>query len=188
MEEIEVKFLNINRDHLKNQIIELGGKKLFETKYRITTFDFPDLRLNEQAAWVRLRSDGNETKLAYKQRQGVKAGANDSSMLEHEVKVSDFEATSEILRRIGLVEKFLEEKKRTRYELDGVELDIDEMPLIPPYLEIEATSWADIDKMIEKLSLSQADKKICSAFQIYEASGINMLDYKILKFDQQEKR
>lgn len=190
MEEIEVKFLNIDRPKLEAKIINLGAKKIFSLTYRILTLDYPDLRLNEQSAWVRLRDDGNKVMLAFKQRQGVKAnsGSNDESMLEHEVEVSDFETTANILRCIGLVEKFQEEKQRTRCELDGVELDFDEMPLIPAYLEIEASSWDKIDQMITRLDLNPADKKICSAFQIYEQNGINMLDYQILRFNVQTKR
>jgi adenylate cyclase, class 2 len=190
MEEIEVKFTNIDRAKLEAKIVELGGQKVFSLTYRIYVFDYPDLRLNNQSAWLRLRYDGTKTMLAYKQRQGVKADteANDDSMLEYEVEVSDFEATADILRRIGLTEKFQEEKRRTSYVLDGVELDIDEMPLLSPYLEIEAGSWEEVDSAITKLGLSAKDKKICSAFQLYEQNGINMLDYKILKFDQQTKR
>ncbi len=190
MEEIEVKFLNIDRDKLEARFAELGAKKVAEYSYRITTFDYPDLRLNNQAAWVRLRTDGSKTTLAYKQRQGASAQAetNDQSMLEYEVEVSDFEATAKILGRIGLIEKFQEEKRRTHYDLSGTELDIDEMPLIAPYLEIEAKSWPAIDQTIASLGLDPKDKKICSAFQIYELAGINMLDYKVLKFNQQLKR
>jgi len=188
MEEIEVKFLNINPEAIEAKLKSLGAKRVFERVYKVITFDYPDLRLNEQAAWVRLRDEGDSVKLAFKQRLGVKKGQNDTGMLEHETVVGDFETTANILRSIGLTEKFFEEKRRIRYELDGVEYDIDEMPLLKPYLEIEAKSWDDVGKAMKLLELDPADKKICSAFQIYEMNDINQLDYKILTFDKQTKR
>ncbi len=189
MEEIEVKFLDVDPKEMGKRIEKLGGKQEFDRLYRVITFDYPDLRLNEQAAWVRLRDEGDKVTLAYKQRQGVGGkGQNDASMLEHEVVVSNFEATAQIFRSIGLIEKFNEEKRRIRYRLDGVELDIDEMPLIRPYLEIEGKSWAQVDEIIKKLGLNVDDKKIFSAFQIYELAGINMLDYQTLTFAKQTKR
>ena len=190
MEEIEVKFLNINPSDMEAKIASIGGVKVFDRIYRILTMDYPDLRLNQQASWVRIRDEGDKVTMSFKQRQGVedKPGANDQTMIEHEVSVSDFEVAANIMRSIGLTEKFQEEKHRIRYMLEDVELDIDEMPLIKPYLEIEAGSWEEIDETIQKLGLSQTDKKVFSAFQIYEEAGINMLDYRVLKFNEQVKR
>ncbi len=189
MEEIEVKFLNIDAAAMADKLESLGAKKLFDRIYRVITFDYPDLRLNEQAAWVRLRDEGEQVTLAFKQRLGTgKSGENDKGMLEHETVVSNFDQTAEIMRKIGLTEKFNEEKRRIRYVHNGIEYDIDEMPLLKPYLEIEASSWEEIDAAIKLLELDDKDKKICSAFQIYEQAGINMLDYKILTFKKQIKR
>ena len=58
---------------------------------------------------------------------------------EVEVTVSDFEATNELLGLLGFT------RSRTRRTaapatLDGAQLEIDEWPMIPPYLEIEADS------------------------------------------------
>ncbi len=133
MEEIEVKFLNIDPALMEQKLLGLGAKQEFKVVYQISTFDYPDLRLNAQKSWVRLRSDGTNTTLAFKQRQGVKAaGENDDTMLEHEVVVSDFETTASIMRSIGLTEKFQEEKRRTLYRLGEVEFSLDEMPLLKP--------------------------------------------------------
>lgn len=188
MEEIEAKFLDIEPGAVEAKLKALGAKREFERTYRVITFDYSDLRLNEEAAWVRLRDEGDQITLAFKQRLGVKKGQNDSGMMEHEVIVSDFETTAQIFRSIGLSEKFHEEKRRIRWRLDGVEIDIDEMPLLKPYLEIEADSWDKIDQVATKLGLDPAAKKICSVFQLYEQAGINQLDYHILTFAKQTKR
>lgn len=190
MEECEVKFLNIDPDELEKQILELGGVKQFDRIFRRIVFDYPDLRLNdEKKAWVRLRDEGDKVTLSYKQRLDAGDGvSNDRSMLEHEVVVSDFEQTAEIMRNIGLADKFYEENRRVQYKLDNVELDIDYWPQLKPYFEIEAASWEEVDSMIQKLGLDPEDKKIYSTHQIYAEAGINENDYKKITFEELVRR
>ena len=47
MEEVEVKFLDINPDSLIKKLENLGAKKVFERFYRRRIFDYPDGRLNK---------------------------------------------------------------------------------------------------------------------------------------------
>lgn len=190
MEECEVKFLDINVDQISNKIEKLGGIKQFDRVFRRIVFDYPDLRLNDQKhAWVRLRDEGDKVTLSYKQRLDIGDGtSNDRSMLEHEVVVSDFEQTAEILRNIGLADKFYEENRRVQYRIGEVELDIDYWPKLNPYLEIEAPSWELVHDMIEKLELNPDDKKIFSTHQIYAQAGINENDYSKITFDEMVKR
>jgi adenylate cyclase, class 2 len=191
MEEIEVKFLNIDPQAMEQKFVELGAKKVFDRIFKSRVFDYPDLRLNSQAAWIRLRDEGDKITLSFKQRQGAQGDGgqtNDTGMTEHEVTVSDFEATSNIFFGAGFIQKFYEEKRRIRYMLGDVELDIDYVPLLDPYLEIEADDWAKIDKTIEVLGLDTKDKKIFSAFQVYQLAGINQLDYSELTLNGVTKR
>jgi len=70
MEEIEVKFLNIDPDLIENRLKEVGAKKVFERFYKRKAFDYPDLRLDKAGAWIRLRDEGDKITLAFKQRIG----------------------------------------------------------------------------------------------------------------------
>src|SRR5665213_60675 len=165
MEEYEVKFLNIDPEALEAQIIGLGGSKLFDRMYRRAVFDYSDLRLDKVGAWVRVRDEGEKVTMSFKQRLGydaAKPDQNDTGMTEEEIVVSDFETTCKILRHIGLTDKFLQENRRVRFMLGGVELDIDYWPKLNPYLEIEAKSWEAVDGAIKKLGLDPEDKKIFS--------------------------
>jgi adenylate cyclase class 2 len=109
-------------------------------------------------------------------------------MYERETEVQDFNATADILRKIGLTDKFYFENKRTRYVLDSIEFDIDEWPLLSPYLEIEAKSWGDVDRAIELLGFNKNDAKKFTTTQIYELDGINDKDYQIMTFEKQVKK
>jgi len=191
MEEIEEKFINIDRNEIISKLESVGAKKVGSFFYKRQVFDFPDLRLDKEAAWVRLRDEGDKITLGFKQRIGWKEGSNegdDGGMYEVEVVVDDFKKTAEFLYKIGLVDKFYLENKRTRYIKDGVEFDIDEWPLLEPYLEIEADSWEKVDKAIELLGLDKKDAKRFSTTQVYALKGINDKDYSRLTFDEAVKR
>lgn len=189
MEECEVKFLNIDHGKLEKQILELGGEKQFDRIYRRVVLDFPGWPLNEQKSWLRVRDEGDKVTMSFKKRiDPGEIGSNDTSMHEHEIVVSDFDATIDILHQIGMIDKFYEENRRVRYMLNDVELDVDYWPQLKPYLEIEAPTWEQVHKMIETLGLDPADKKIYSTHQIYEENGIEEFDYSRITFDEMVKR
>ncbi|HXK32330.1 MAG TPA: CYTH domain-containing protein, partial [Candidatus Paceibacterota bacterium] len=142
-------------------------------------------------AFLRLRDEGDKITMTFKQRLGVKTHdgkTNDEGMEEIEVTVSDFEKTAELLMKIGLKEKFYEENRRIRYQLNDIEFDIDFWPLLEPYLEIEAASWEKIDKTIELLELDPKDKKIFSTYQVYQLKGIDENDYQELTLKRAIKK
>jgi adenylate cyclase class 2 len=178
MEEIEVKFLNINAEEIQKKLQSIGAKRAGEYFQRWKTFDYPDWRLDKEGAWIRLRDEGDEkTTLTFKKRLGMQSregAVNDAGMEEVEVYVSDFDTTALLFEKFGFVEKHYAEKKRIRWEKDGVEFDIDTYPGLEPYIEIEATSWEEIDTAIKLLELNNADKKIFSANQVYALQGIDV--------------
>jgi adenylate cyclase class 2 len=186
MEEIEVKFLNINPDLIQKKLKEIGAKKVFERLYKRKAFDYEDLRLDKDGAWIRIRDEGDKITLGFKKRIGINVDGkgNDKSMEEIEVEVNDFEKTADILLKAGFIEKHYAENKRIRYQLDDIEFDIDFWPQLNPYLEIEAPSWERIDEAILLLGLNPKDKKVFSTYQIYELKGIDLNDYKKITFDE----
>ena len=140
MEEIEVKFLNINPQEIETKLEKIGAKKVGEYFQRWFSFDYPDWRLDKEGAWIRLRDEGDgKIKLAFKKRLGMKnqdATINDDGMEEIETHVDNFDKVALMFEKIGLVAKHYAEKKRTRWEKDDIEFDIDIYPGLEPYLEI----------------------------------------------------
>ncbi len=190
-EEIEAKFLDIDPAEIEKKLTAVGAKKVRDFSYRRRVFDYPDWRLDKNGGWLRLRDEGDRITLAFKQRLGIKDHGgltNDSGMREVEIKVSDFEKTATLLLDLGFVEKHYAENKRTRWEKDGVEFDIDTWPQLEPYLEIEADSWEAVDAAAKELGLNPEDKKIFSANQIYAQKGIDVGEYSRLAFDGLVKR
>ena len=187
MEEIEVKFLNIDVEEIEKKLKDIGAEKVFEKLYKRKTFDYPDFRLDKKGSWIRLRHEGDEITLAFKQRLGI-GKDNDEGMEEIEFVVSDFEQAEHFLLSIGLIRKGYQENKRIRYQLGNIEFDIDSWPKLNPYLEIETPSWEEIDKAISLLGLDPKEKRIFSTNQIYELEGINLNEYIEVTFNKMTKR
>ena len=190
MEEIEVKFLNIDKAAMEAKLGAIGAEKAGEYFYRRQVFDYPDLRLDQARAWVRIRDEGERITMGFKQRLGRDEGlgGNDAGMREIEFVIGDFQKGAEFLYQLGLANKFYQENRRTRYLKDGIEFDIDEWPLLPPYLEIEAKTWDDIDRAIVWLGLKREDAKLFSTTQVYALAGINDKEYEKMTFEEVVKR
>ena len=111
MEEIEIKFLNIDTKEVEQKLASLDAKKVGEFHYKRIIFDYPDFRLDKQAAWLRLRDEGDKVTLTFKQRilNDTHELAGDDGMYECETTVSDFAKTQEILLKTGFVEKLYQE-------------------------------------------------------------------------------
>ncbi len=149
--EIEAKFLNIDREELRGRLRELGAECVTsERLMKRVNFDYPDRRLNAIGGWIRVRDEGNKITLAYKQLtdrtlEGTK---------EVQVVVDDFQGTVAFLKAIGLNQENYQETKRESWEMDGVEIELDEWPWIKPFVELEGQSEEQLRAVAKKLDLN----------------------------------
>lgn len=190
-QEIEAKILDVDVNQIEEKLLTLGARKIGEKLFRSTSFDYPGFTLDKQAAWVRLRDEGDKITLAYKQRLGISdlhSGGNDQGMEEVEFEVSNFDNVKQFLFKIGLVEKFSQEKNRISWGKDEIKYDIDTWPRLNPYLEVEGDTWETVDAAIVELGFDLKDKKVCSATQIYEMAGIRDKDYVKMTFSEFVRR
>lgn len=183
-QEIEAKVLNIDIAALEQKLINIGATKTADYFFKSVSFDLPE------GAFLRLRSDGKKTTIAYKKRIGASAvkGGNDAGMEEIETEVGDFDDTKQILLRAGLPEKFSQEKKRTTWTKDDVTFDIDVWPRISPYLEVEAATWEEVDAAILALGFTLEQKRICSASEVFTEAGIIDTEFKTMTFSEWIKK
>jgi adenylate cyclase class 2 len=185
MEEIEVKFLNVDPVKLQEKLREIGAEKVGDFSYRRRVFDYPDWRLDKAGSWLRLRDEGGQVTLSFKQRLGMAeagSGMNDLGMEETEIVVNDFVKTAQLILKLGFIEKHYAENKRTRWIKDGVEFDIDTYPELEPYLELEEPTSNNKSYSISWLGLDPANINFFASNQIYSMKGINVGDCVRLTF------
>ena len=191
MEEFELKFLEVNVPDLEKKLLRIGAKKVGEYHYHRANFDYPDNSLNNKHGWVRLRTDGKETTLAYK--ENIKKKLDDGSIQnigakEIEISVDNYLKAYELLKAIGLVVRVEEKNKRVRYAKDDVVFDIDSWPFIPTYLEIESSSYKKAEIAAVELGFDPKNGIIGSAGTIYKKYNFNIDNYSSITFEGMIKK
>jgi adenylate cyclase, class 2 len=183
--EIEVKVLNIDVKKLVLKLDSLGAKRVGEYFYKRIILDFPDNSLDKKDSWIRLRTDGKITTLTYKRKHGSKI----EDMEEHEVEVSDFKKTMDLLNEIGLEQKRFQENRRIKYLLGNTQVTIELWPKLKPYMEIESKTKKELLETLKKLKIDINDTTTKTPKETYANIGINLHDkkYKNLKLEKDKK-
>lgn len=162
--EIEATFLDVSHDELRTKLAAAGAH--CETpQYDMfrSVYDYPDLRLDKKAAWVRVRREAGKITMAFKHRQAESA----EGMKEVELTVNDYTDACAFLEAIGLTEKARQETRREVWRLDDCEIMLDEWPWIPPYVEIEGPSQTSVKSASEKLGFDYETAVFDSADGVY---------------------
>ena len=173
--ECEAKILDIDVNKIVSNLNTLGARKIGEKLQKRYVYD---INPNNKNTWIRLRTDGEKTTLTIKEIQNNSI----DGIKELEISVDDFEKTNLLLEKLGYVAKVYQENKRISYILEDVDIEIDFWPKIPPYLEIEAESIKEVEKMIEKLGFEKSQSTSITTRDVYKKYGIDLHSIKELKF------
>jgi adenylate cyclase class 2 len=182
--EFETQVLDVDVEKIKEKLRDLGAKEESEVLQKRLVFDIKclDAIVPGTGEWIRLRQSGDKTTLTYKNRKGN--GLSDTQ--EIEVKVDDFDKTSEILSNLScFTGKYYQENKRIRFTLGNIEFTLDSWPMIPTFLEIESTSEEKVKKGLKLLGLEGKDAGHIGLIQIYRKYGKDIHAYKELKFKEE---
>jgi adenylate cyclase class 2 len=174
--EFEAKVLDIDPAVMADMIVAKGGREVGPaTLQRRYVYDITP---GDQSKWIRLRDTGSATTLAVKEisHDGI------DGTYEVEVTVGSLEATNELLGLLGFRPKSYQENRRWSFALDGAQLEIDEWPMIPPYLEIEAASPADVVRIAGILGYDQDQLTSENTTKVYRRYGIELSEHELVKF------
>lgn len=181
--EIEVRFLEIDKESLVKKLLELGAKDLGDNMLEEIIFYDPEGKWKDEEKRVRLRKSGDKIKLAYKE---TKEQTIDGT-IEIEFEVSDIQKATQFLEKVGLSAFRHQQKKRHTFELDNVVIDIDTWPKIPTYVELEGPSESSIKEVAKKLGLDWALVSFELPSHIIEKKyGIPVRSMKWFTFDRFE--
>ena len=168
--EVEVKFYLSDMSSFENRLRSIGATlkrpRTKEVNYR---YDTSVMTLSRERRVLRLRQD-TSTILTYKGPSH--ANLDVSVRPEIEVEVSDFTATSEILEALGFCLNVKYEKWRTIYQLEDLEITLDEMPF-GNFTEIEGGDPAQIQKMASLLALDWSTRILNSYLMLFDRLKTN---------------
>ncbi len=165
--EIEARLLDINEQEFIELMKKNNATFVGDWFMNRNVYDFNPIDDNK---WIRLRTNGEQTTLTIKEVldhsiEGTK---------ETEIVVSDFDATNEILNKLGYFARSRQTNRRIRYILDEVEIDIDFWPQIPTYVEFEANSANEIKAVCKKLNIEFDSLTTMTVPEVYAHYGIDI--------------
>ncbi|MCF7866063.1 class IV adenylate cyclase [Candidatus Woesearchaeota archaeon] len=161
MEENEIKILEINRPEIEKKLIKLGATKIFEGILESEAFD-KNGKLLKNKKYLRLRKEGNLTKLTYKEPSTNKS-KKIKSKDEYEITVSEYDTTKKILQSLGFLPWISLKKTRISYKLNNIRFEFDKYhdswEFIPEFMEIEGPSEEIIFEYANILGFSKDECK-----------------------------
>ncbi|GAA1665467.1 class IV adenylate cyclase [Fodinicola feengrottensis] len=174
--EFEAKVLDIDPDEMTARILVAGGTltRAITTMRRYVY----DIDPTDATRWIRLRDNGNQTTLTVKEIRNDNIDGTD----ETEIVVNDFATTNLLLEKLGFNAKSYQENRRTSFAFGHAQLEIDQWPLIPPYLEIESTSPEEVIATARKLAIGEEQLTGENTVKVYARHHINLADIKELRF------
>ncbi len=175
--EFEIKILEIDVENMKNKLEKLWAKYIWEKNQKRYVYNFNPASYNR---WIRLRTDWKTSTLCIKDIQDE---SKIDGTKELEIVVDNFEKTNQILQQLWYKFKAYQENIRTSYTLDNCEIEIDQWPMIPPYLEVEWPDKESVEKVLEKLDTKDKITTSENTTAVYRRYGVDDLEeIKELKF------
>lgn len=161
--EYEATFTDIDKESMRAKLKNAGATLLRpEFLQKRVTFNLPE-SVALPGGWLRVRDEGDKITLSLK----VVHGDGIKSQKEIMLKVDDFDKAAELLSVIGCKQKSYQETKRELWNLDDVEITIDEWPFLEPFVEVEGVSEEAVRSVSEKLGFSYKDALFCAVTTLY---------------------
>ena len=149
-QEIEVKFYIADLPAVRKRLEDLDGRLVHTRTHEINLrFDTPSGDLLRKLQVLRLRQD-SQVRLTYKGPAQKLEGTQ--ARPEIEFTVGDFSSAQAFLEALGYQVVLMYEKYRTTYEMEGMEILLDEMPY-GSFIEIEGPDPAGIRRFAQALKL-----------------------------------
>ncbi len=182
-QELEVKFYVSDLAGLQQKLERLGARLVQARVHEINLrFDNSQGDLKRGFQVLRLRRD-RISRLTYKGPSQTKEGVRVRQ--EIEITVSDFEATRALLEALGYHVAMMYEKYRASYDLDRVEISLDELPY-GSFVELEGPDPARIQAVNRQLGLdwsARAPESYTSLFDhLCTARGFQFADLSFENF------
>ena len=179
-QEIEVKFYVSDLKAIQTQLERLGAQlsqlRTLEVNLR---YDTSDGELARSFRVLRLRQD-TAARLTFKGPARAQDGARIRQEIEMEVE--SFEQAKALLAALGYQVNMVYEKYRTKYELEDVHLDLDEMPY-GNFIELEGSNVLVLHALSDRLGLDWEASSPSSYVMLFEALRMKMnLQFRDLSF------
>jgi adenylate cyclase class 2 len=167
--EIEVKLPFDSVEAARRRILDAGARMTRGRRFEDNVvFDRASESLSGAGVLLRLRRSDDRALLTIKRPVDGSAGRH-KVREEHETVVADAEELTHILEQLGFFKTYRYQKYRTLFELDGVELALDETPL-GCFVELEGEAER-IDRVAERLGCGPECYELSTYLDLHERAA-----------------
>jgi adenylate cyclase, class 2 len=155
--EIEAKMSVPDLERVRAKLRELGAESAGKTLETNTFFDTEDRSLLAADEGLRLRRNVRTEGEAVDEHVVTYKGPRQHGLLksrdEVEVTVGSSEDASQLLERLGFVRMLSFEKRRESWKLGGCKVELDELPYLGSFVEVEGPDDQAVLTVREQLGL-----------------------------------
>ena len=155
--EIEAKFRLPDPERLRQKLMAAGARRVRAVLEHNTYFDTPEHALRDGDCGLRLRIA--ETRDAQRDVVVTYKGPREPGEMnirsENEVAVRSAEDAAAFLKALGYAPTLSFQKRRESFELAGARIELDELPELGYFLEIEADDERTVNRVRTKLGLEK---------------------------------
>jgi adenylate cyclase class 2 len=153
--EIEAKIKVPSHDLVKSALRRAKARFVNTVVQTDTYFDTAkgDLRAGDSGLRIREIKPIRGSASCVVTFKGPRAKGKYKTRPEHETAVGDPKAVAEMFKGLGLSPVVTIQKRRSRYRLGGCNVELDELPLLGAFVEIEGPSEPAIGSVIRKLGI-----------------------------------
>lgn len=155
--EIELKVKLQDFDAVRQALSASGAKHIGAVLETNTFFDTPDRKLLSQDKGLRLRRTHDSRTAEEHFIITVKGPAQPGVLKtreEYETDVDDGPRATAVLQALGFFPELSFEKRRESWTLDGCKIELDELPLLGRFVEIEGPDEATVLRVRQRLGLA----------------------------------
>ena len=167
--EVELRFVHVDIPALERRLRELGATFLSSVTLREERYWGLS---GERGEYIRARDDGRVLRLQHKHHAPGSYAAT-----ERELTLgpgATFKAAIEFLAGLGLQRMMRIERRRAQWQLGPAIVTVDQMPRIPPHVEVEAETLDDVHAACAQLRLDPADHAGDTFVDIYRHYGVTL--------------
>ncbi len=158
--EIELKLRLADVPALEDRLRAAGAKPNGQTKEVNTYYDTPQGTFKSSDQGLRIRvahRNGHHTPQVIITHKGPRAHGRVKSRAETELTVDNPTDAAHLLSALGFTPGITFEKRRRSWKLDGCLVEIDTLPLLGDFVEVEGPSAEAVMSLCDKLALDAAD-------------------------------
>lgn len=162
--EYEATFINVDKDEIRQRLVAAGAKLVRpEFLQRRVIFDLPTEKQSSDR-WLRVRDEGDKITMSFK----VIDGDQIENQQELCLTVDSMDNAVELLTAIGCRTKAYQETKRELWQLDDVEITIDEWPYLEPFVEVEGPSEEVVRQVSCQIGFDYSQALFCAVDRLYQ--------------------